>query len=308
MAASKVLKSLVFQSFVVLAAAQVWGLTGVAAQPDPATEPAPGIETQPAPAIDTQPAPDPEDVPETEIEDDFPPVPQFDDDFADPADMPSSDPFEDDFGTGTDDFLNELPFDQPGDDLDFPETGPAQPGPGDFRQPGDPGGFGQPGDPGGFGQPGSPGDFRPPPFGLRDEVDMPAREIPEDEETFGLDLTRDDDTEEVEEQEPKRATIRALEKITARITDLEIDVGATAQFKALMITVRTCNKRPPEEPPETTAFLEVLEQKPNGDSEPVFAGWMFASSPGLSALEHPVYDVWVIDCITLAPLQSTGIE
>ncbi len=150
--------------------------------------------------------------------------------------------------------------------------------------------------------------FRTTPFGRRDEVDVSATPPVEDENSFGLDLTQRRDGDEELEEEPKRATIRALEKITARITDLDINVGNTTQFKSLVITVRTCHKRPPEEMPETTAFLEIIEQKLDGDTEPLFTGWMFASSPGLSALEHPVYDVWVIDCKTLGPVQSTGME
>ena len=94
----------------------------------------------------------------------------------------------------------------------------------------------------------------------------------------------------------RQATLRALEKVTARIQDLDIGLGETVKFKSLEITLRTCNKRPPEETPETTAFLEIVDNKPDGEAVSVFTGWMFASSPALNALEHPVYDVWVIDC------------
>jgi hypothetical protein len=60
--------------------------------------------------------------------------------------------------------------------------------------------------------------------------------------------------------------------------------------------VRTCRKRPPEEPPESAAFIEVRDIKPGETPKTLFTGWMFASSPAVSALEHPVYDVWVLDC------------
>ena len=67
-------------------------------------------------------------------------------------------------------------------------------------------------------------------------------------------------------------------------------------FGTLVITARTCRKRPPEEIPETTAFLEIIDDKPGEPQRLVFSGWMFDSSPALSALEHAVYDIWVIDC------------
>jgi len=142
-------------------------------------------------------------------------------------------------------------------------------------------------------------------------------------------------------------TLRALNKITARYTDLEIEMNQIAHFGSLEIQPRTCDKRPPEEFPETTAFLEVYDlefnnrqsdlkiqapeiieddieareldplpgetvgeapafaepapvvlEGPKAEGVNIFRGWMFASSPALNALEHPVYDVWVIDCKT----------
>ena len=89
-----------------------------------------------------------------------------------------------------------------------------------------------------------------------------------------------------------------LDKITARTFRFEAPVGTTVKFKKLLITARTCYVRPPEETPETAVFVEVNEPPPQGgdDLRRLFSGWMFASSPGLNALEHPVYDVWVIGC------------
>jgi hypothetical protein len=89
-----------------------------------------------------------------------------------------------------------------------------------------------------------------------------------------------------------------LDKITARAFRFEAPVGHTVRFKKLLITARTCYVRPPEETPETSVFVEVNEPPPQGgdDLRRLFSGWMFASSPGLNALEHPVYDVWVIGC------------
>jgi len=91
--------------------------------------------------------------------------------------------------------------------------------------------------------------------------------------------------------------LQGLDKITARVSEIKVPVGGTVSFGALQITARACDKHPPEEAPEAAAFLEVVETKP--DEKPVlrFSGWMFASSPALSALEHPVYDLVVLDCI-----------
>ncbi|MBX6323624.1 MAG: DUF2155 domain-containing protein [Rhodospirillaceae bacterium] len=90
--------------------------------------------------------------------------------------------------------------------------------------------------------------------------------------------------------------LRALDKITGRVTTLEIPVGQTARFGTLEITARHCEQAPPEQPPESAAFLEIVERKPHEEPQTLFTGWMLASSPALSALEHPVYDLWVIDC------------
>jgi hypothetical protein len=87
--------------------------------------------------------------------------------------------------------------------------------------------------------------------------------------------------------------IRALDKITARVQELSLKRGEMASFRTLRITVHHCLKNKPEDPPQTLAFLEITELKPNHALEPVFSGWMFASHPALSALEHPVYDVWI---------------
>lgn len=92
--------------------------------------------------------------------------------------------------------------------------------------------------------------------------------------------------------------LRGLDKITARITTFDAPIDEPVRFGTLEIVARDCNKRPPEEPPEVTVFLEISEIKPGEQATPLFTGWMFASSPALSALEHPVYDVWAIDCRT----------
>ena len=92
------------------------------------------------------------------------------------------------------------------------------------------------------------------------------------------------------------AVLQALDKITARVSTIEAPIDSTVQFGTLQITAHRCDKRPPEETPESAAFLEIVEVRPDEEPAERFTGWMFASSPALSALEHPVYDLWVIDC------------
>jgi hypothetical protein len=92
------------------------------------------------------------------------------------------------------------------------------------------------------------------------------------------------------------AVLQGLDKITARISTIDIAVGQTVSFGSLQITLQACDKHPPEETPESAAFLQVVEQKPGEAPVTRFSGWMFASSPALSAMEHPVYDLWVLDC------------
>lgn len=102
-----------------------------------------------------------------------------------------------------------------------------------------------------------------------------------------------------DEQGVRRSVLMGgLDKITARTFKFEAPVGTTVRFQKLVITPRTCHVRPPEETPETSVFVEIAEAPPEGgdDLRRLFSGWMFASSPGLNALEHPVYDVWVIGC------------
>ncbi len=108
-----------------------------------------------------------------------------------------------------------------------------------------------------------------------------------------------------------RAILRALDKITGRSTDIEVFVDQPVEFGALEVSLSVCYQTPPELPPESAAFLQIRPAEPatgeqvdaapaggGATAEPLFSGWMFASSPGLSALEHPVYDVWVIECET----------
>jgi len=111
------------------------------------------------------------------------------------------------------------------------------------------------------------------------------------------------------------AVLQGLDKITARISTFEAPVDQPVRFGSLRIVARACDKKPPEETPESTAFLEITDMRPDSPEVELFKGWMFASSPAISALEHPVYDVWVIDCKSAssgttegAPAPATGSE
>jgi hypothetical protein len=92
------------------------------------------------------------------------------------------------------------------------------------------------------------------------------------------------------------AVFSGLDKITARIITFEAEIDETVQFGSLLLTARTCYTRPATESPNTTAFIEVEEVALDSSVDRTFAGWIFASSPGLNAIEHPVYDIWLLDC------------
>jgi hypothetical protein len=100
--------------------------------------------------------------------------------------------------------------------------------------------------------------------------------------------------------ENRVAVLQGLDKVTARISPVRAPLETPTTFGTLEIVARTCRETPPTEPPESAAFLEIRElppaSDPDGPRAELFSGWMFASSPAVSALEHPVYDVWVVDC------------
>ncbi len=100
--------------------------------------------------------------------------------------------------------------------------------------------------------------------------------------------------------ENRVAVLQGLDKVTARISRVRAPLEVPIHFGTLEIVAHACRETPPTEPPESAAFLEIRELPPASDPDqpptPLFSGWMFASSPAVSALEHPVYDVWVVDC------------
>jgi hypothetical protein len=92
------------------------------------------------------------------------------------------------------------------------------------------------------------------------------------------------------------AVFAGLDKITGRITSFDVAIDETVQFGALRVTPRACYSRPPTEAARTDAFLDVDEVTLQGEVRRIFTGWMFAASPGLHAVEHPIYDIWLTDC------------
>lgn len=92
------------------------------------------------------------------------------------------------------------------------------------------------------------------------------------------------------------AVFAALDKVTAKISRLEVPLNQTATFGSLKLTPRACYTRQATEQPKTTTFVEIDETLLDGKEKRIFTGWMFADSPGLNAVEHPVFDVWLTDC------------
>ncbi len=110
------------------------------------------------------------------------------------------------------------------------------------------------------------------------------------------------------------AVFAGLDKITGRIISFDVAINETVQFGALRLTPRACYTRPPTETPNTDGFIEVDEITLQGEVKRIFTGWMFAASPGLHGVEHPIYDVWLTDCkgdkpaVASATPQQTAAE
>jgi len=94
----------------------------------------------------------------------------------------------------------------------------------------------------------------------------------------------------------KKASFSGLDKITGRIINFDADIGETVQFGALRVKTDACYTRPSTEAANTDAFVEVDEITLQGEVKRIFSGWMFAASPGLHGVEHPIYDIWLTDC------------
>jgi len=104
------------------------------------------------------------------------------------------------------------------------------------------------------------------------------------------------------------AVFSGIDKITGRITTFDVYVGETVQFGALQVTPRVCYSRDETEAPKTTTFVEVDEITLDRKIRRLFTGWMFADSPGLNAVDHAVYDVWLKGCKQQSdvPAPATG--
>ena len=92
------------------------------------------------------------------------------------------------------------------------------------------------------------------------------------------------------------ARLQALDKVTARVTIVEARVGTPAMFGTLSITLRACNARPADEVPDAAAWMEITDSRAQAGTGPAFRGWMFANAPAVNTLEHPVYDIRVLEC------------
>jgi hypothetical protein len=128
---------------------------------------------------------------------------------------------------------------------------------------------------------------------------------------FAVSPLRAQQTSEESSAQPPSSTgamLQGLDKVTARISTFPVATDEEVRFGTLSIRVRACHKTPPTEPPESTAFLEITDIRPGDEPVQMFSGWMFASSPALSALEHPVYDVWVVDCMNASNSSSDSSD
>lgn len=95
----------------------------------------------------------------------------------------------------------------------------------------------------------------------------------------------------------QKMLLRGVDKITGRVRTMQAMVGSPLTFGTLTIIPERCLTKPQEEMPENAAFLRVFESNKENEKKSVFKGWMFSSNPALSAMEHPIYDVWLLHCI-----------
>lgn len=168
--------------------------------------------------------------------------------------------------------------------------------------------------------------------GVRDlERELFGQEDPSDETAEDGELGEEEliPTQKRTYQQKNTVILRALDKITGRSTDFEMIIGEPKVYGSLRIDLQACYQTPPEEPPESAAFLRVttanttqvqtmaeprdlteeeLAEPETEETEVRFSGWMFASSPGLNALEHPVYDIWVIACSAVDPSELEPLD
>ena len=129
---------------------------------------------------------------------------------------------------------------------------------------------------------------------LPDEVNKSPKK--EEKSSFEEDILKSLNLDNVVINKNAVAELRGLNKITARTSEVRVKSGAVSSFGNLEITLHDCRKSLPSEKPEAKALLEIWENKLPTGKEKIFLGWMFMSSPSLSTLEHPVYDITVQGC------------
>lgn len=106
-----------------------------------------------------------------------------------------------------------------------------------------------------------------------------------------------DDAHKPSVQKHKYVVFKALNKVSARVSTIEVPLGEATTFQRLVIVPTKAYKAPPEDIPEIKVYVQIFEKTLDGQTNELFSGWMFASSPSSSAMEHPVYDVWITDLI-----------
>ncbi|WP_316184965.1 MULTISPECIES: DUF2155 domain-containing protein [unclassified Bradyrhizobium] len=147
------------------------------------------------------------------------------------------------------------------------------------------------------GQPGAaPGQRQAPPRGAPQNAAIPPNgAVPQTPATIqpGDEVVTEPPAQKIVN---KKASFSGLDKITGRIINFDEDIGETVQFGALRVKTDACYTRPATEAANTDAFVQVDEITLQGEVKRIFSGWMFAASPGLHGVEHPIYDIWLVDC------------
>lgn len=103
------------------------------------------------------------------------------------------------------------------------------------------------------------------------------------------------------------ARMQAMDKITGRVSEINVPVNGLANFGSFSILVRKCVTKSPEETPENTAFVDIVDNYKTNTPINIFKGWMFSSSPALNAVEHPIYDIWLVKCFNSKHPQKANI-
>src|SRR3990167_7190136 len=138
-----------------------------------------------------------------------------------------------------------------------------------------------------------------------DQMESQLEDMKTNEETSSISSTDLIGPPEEDEFAPEKnvitngVTLQGLDKQTGRVFIIDAPLGKPIEFGTLKIIVKHCEKAPIDDRQESMAFLTISEEKPVGNLQNLFSGWMFASSPDLSAIDHPTYDVWVKECKVL---------